>query len=83
MKGLTILLVGLLLFAGGAMFGTSHSTTDSVSSPAPSNQSVETCSPELKEEESPLIVDVAVGMGESVGAGFDLVLMIMSDLIKT
>ncbi|UOR12257.1 hypothetical protein [Halobacillus amylolyticus] len=71
MKGLTILLVGLLLFAGGAMFGTSHSTTESVPQ-NPRKQSAEACSPEVKEEEAPLIVDVAVGMGRVWAQGLIL-----------
>ncbi|MFD2926024.1 hypothetical protein [Halobacillus naozhouensis] len=83
MRGLLILLVCMLLFAAGALFGTSQSLTEPTSSQKTSLQLEKSCTPEMAEEETPFIVDVAVGIGTGVGAGVDLVLMFFSDFVKT
>ncbi|WP_163526408.1 hypothetical protein [Halobacillus ihumii] len=83
MKWLTILLLCMLLFAAGALYGTSQSVTESDSAEETTLEFGKSCNSEIAEEEAPFIVDVAVGAAKGVGAGFDLVLMFVSDFVKT
>ncbi|WP_079530328.1 hypothetical protein [Halobacillus hunanensis] len=83
MKWLTILLLCMLLFAAGALFGTSQSVSNPASHSETTLQHEKSCTPEMDQEEAPFIVNVALGIGEGVGAGVELVLMFMADFVKT
>ncbi|WP_082233782.1 hypothetical protein [Halobacillus massiliensis] len=83
MRGLILIMLCLLLFTGGALFGINRSQpVDKL----PAVERVEekesgSClSPESSED--PFIAEVAVGVGEGVSRSFDLFLLLLYGFTK-
>ncbi|WP_173916089.1 hypothetical protein [Halobacillus sp. Marseille-Q1614] len=83
MRGIILIMICLLLFAGGALFGIkqSHPVESGPVIEVVEEKEAGSCSDPVKSDD-PFIAEVAVGVGEGVSRSFDVFLMLLYGFAK-
>ncbi|MFC7060689.1 hypothetical protein [Halobacillus seohaensis] len=76
MKSLIILMVSLLLFVSGSLYGINQDSPPATES-EPKVELNNACSPENIEQKPPMIAEAAYSLGEGVSHGFNFILFLL------